>query len=101
MKPKHKPCINCGASEYKPTPDGFKCEYCGTEYESEISKQHERVFIEHELIPLDRSQPLESVRYEMGVRLIDGKPKGFFNEVGDAMNFAGGMFDCVKTILCR
>ena len=35
MKPKHKPCINCGANKYEPIKDGFKCEYCGTEYENE------------------------------------------------------------------
>jgi len=35
MKPKHENCINCGANEYKAIPNGFKCEYCGTEYENE------------------------------------------------------------------
>jgi len=36
MKPKHTPCINCGATEYKAIPSGFECEYCGTEYENEF-----------------------------------------------------------------
>jgi len=35
MKPKHKPRINCGANKYEPIEDGFKCEFCGTEYEGE------------------------------------------------------------------
>lgn len=40
MKPKYKPCTNCGANEYTIVDlKTVKCEYCGTEYEIELPKQ--------------------------------------------------------------
>lgn len=40
MKPKHKPCINCGANEYEiKSLNTLKCEYCGTEYEIEMPER--------------------------------------------------------------
>lgn len=40
MKPKHKPCINCGANEYEvKSLNTLACEYCGTEYEVEMPEE--------------------------------------------------------------
>lgn len=77
MKPKHKPCINCGANKYEiKSLNTLKCEYCGTEYEIEMPES----VISHTIQPFNFCEPPCRVDYDYK----RGETR-YYNEFGELM----------------
>lgn len=125
---KYSNCESCGANDYDIVNfKDLKCTYCGTVYEQRnpnvIRKDESGRIVSHTLISMDYPPKLETVRYDMGVRLIDRQPKtptaqqmlvmesrmetlrkslepnNIFQDIGDSISSIGGMFSSLKSLM--